>query len=122
MDVENLLPADFRTAADVDRVTDLNDLLVRNKPATCIMRVSGNSMMNANIYDGDIIIVDRSIKPQSGKIVIAVIEGEMLIRRLEKKMNKVRLIPGNPKLSPIEISEFTELQVWGVVTYVIRNA
>ena len=78
-------------------------------------------MINASIHDGDIVIVDRSIKAQNGKIVIAVIDGEMLIRRLEKTMNKMRLIPETPKLSPMDVSEFNDLQIWGVVTYVIKN-
>ncbi len=113
----------FGAAADdyMERGIDLNEQLIRNKPATYFMRVTGNSMINASIHDGDIVIVDRSIKAQSGRIVIAVIDGEMLIRRYEKTMNKLRLIPETPKLSPIDVSEFNELQIWGVVTYVIKN-
>src|SRR4051812_16000254 len=113
----------FGAAADdyMERGIDLNEQLIRNKPATFFMRVTGNSMINASIHDGDIVIVDRSIKAQSGRIVIAVIDGEMLIRRYEKTMNKLRLIPETPKLSPIDVSEFNELQIWGVVTYVIKN-
>ena len=78
-------------------------------------------MINAGISNGDTIIVDRSIKAQSGKIVIAVIDGEMLIRRLEKTLNKMRLVPETPKLSPIDVSEFHDLLIWGVVTYVIKS-
>lgn len=85
------------------------------------MRVSGNSMINAGIYDGDIVIVDRSLKPQNGKIVIAVIDGEMLIRRYEKTINSLRLIPETAKLSPIEVNEFNDFKIWGVVIYIIRN-
>lgn len=113
----------FGAAADdyMERGIDLNEQLIRNKPATFFMRVTGSSMINASIHDGDIVIVDRSIKAQSGRIVIAVIDGEMLIRRFEKTMNKMRLIPETPKLSPMDVSEFNELQIWGVVTYVIKN-
>ncbi|MEO8768491.1 MAG: translesion error-prone DNA polymerase V autoproteolytic subunit [Ferruginibacter sp.] len=113
----------FGAAADdyMERGIDLNEQLIRNKPATFFMRVTGNSMINASIHDGDIVIVDRSIKAQSGKIVIAIIDGEMLIRRFEKTMNKMRLIPETSKLSPIDVSEYNELQIWGVVTYVIKN-
>ncbi|MEO6671516.1 MAG: translesion error-prone DNA polymerase V autoproteolytic subunit [Ferruginibacter sp.] len=142
MDVENFLSAGYQgtkrftqqnvptanatgfgAAADdyMERGIDLNEQLIRNKPATFFMRVTGNSMINASIHDGDIVIVDRSIKAQSGKIVIAVIDGEMLIRRFEKTMNKIRLVPETPKLSPIDVSEFNDLQIWGVVTYVIKN-
>ena len=122
LDVPTANATGFGAAADdyMERGIDLNEQLIRNKPATYFMRVSGNSMINACIHDGDIVIVDRSIKPVSGKIVIAVVDGEMLIRRLEKTMNRVRLIPETPKLSPIEVSEFSDLVIWGVVTYVIK--
>jgi DNA polymerase V len=105
----------------MDKGIDLNEQLIRNKPATFFMRVQGNSMVNASIHDGDIVIVDRSIKPQSGKVIIAVVDGEMLIRRFEKTINKVRLIPETPKLSPMEISEYADFSIWGVVTYVIKQ-
>ncbi len=113
----------FGAAADdyMERGIDLNEQLIRNKPATFFMRVSGSSMINAGIYDGDIVIVDRSLKPQNGKIVIAVIDGEMLIRRYEKTMNSLRLVPETSKLSPIEVSEFCDFKIWGVVVYIIRN-
>jgi DNA polymerase V len=66
------------------------------------------------------VIVDKSIKAVSGKIVIAVIDGEMIIRRLEKTMNRVRLVPETPKLSTIEVGEYSDVVIWGVVTYVIK--
>ena len=113
----------FGAAADdyMERGIDLNEQLIRNKPATFFMRVSGSSMINAGIYDGDIVIVDRSIKPVNGKIVIAVIDGEMLIRRYEKTLNSLRLIPETAKLSPIDVSEFMDFKIWGVVSCIIRN-
>src|SRR6187399_677349 len=83
----------FGAAADdyMERGIDLNEQLVQNKPATFFMRVRGDAMSGAGIYDGDIVIVDRSLKPLSGKVVIAMLNGEMLIRRLEKTFNKMRL-------------------------------
>lgn len=112
----------FGAAADdyMDRGIDLNEQLIINKPATFFMRVSGNSMINAGIYDGDIVIVDKSIKPQNGKIVIAVLDGELLIRRYEKTMNKLRLVPETTKLAAMEVGEFSDCKIWGVVTCVIR--
>lgn len=113
----------FGAAADdyMERGIDLNEQLIRNKPATFFMRVSGSSMINAGIFDDDIVIVDRSIKPANGKIVIAVIDGEMLIRRYERTINKLRLIPETPKLATIEVSEFMDFKIWGVVICVIRS-
>lgn len=122
-DVSSANATGFTAAADdyMERGIDLNEQLIRNKPATFFMRVSGNSMVNAGIYHGDIVIVDRSLTPQNGKIVIAVIDGEMLIRRYEKTINRLRLVPETARLSPIEVSEFCDFKIWGVVIYIIRN-
>ena len=113
----------FGAATDdyMDRGIDLNEQLVRNKPATFFMRVSGNSMIDAGVCDGDIVIVDKSIKPANGKIVIAVIDGEMLIRRYQKTFNKLLLISETKKSSTIDVSEFSDFKIWGVVVYVIRG-
>ncbi len=112
----------FGAAADdyAERGIDLNEQLVRNKPATFFMRVRGDAMINAGIHDGDVVIVDRSIRPVSGKVIIATLNGEMLIRRFEKAINKVRLIPETKKLAAIDIDPYAEFSVWGVVTYVIH--
>jgi len=122
-DVPTANATGFGSAADdyMDKGIDLNEQLIKNKPATFFMRVQGNNMNNAAIHHGDIVIVDRSIKPVSGKIIIAVVDGEMLIRRFEKTMNKIRLIPETNKLSPMEITEYTDFAIWGVVTYVIKS-
>ena len=112
----------FGAAADdyMERGIDLNEELIRNKPATFFMRVKGHSMTGAGIFDGDIVIVDKSVKPASGKVVIAVLDGEMLIRRLEKTFNKTFLIPETEKLTRIEVGEMSAFTVWGTVISVIR--
>jgi DNA polymerase V len=113
----------FGAAADdyAERGIDLNEQLIRNKPATFFMRVKGDAMIGAGIHDGDIVIVDRSVKAVNGKVVIATLNGEMLIRRFEKTFNKLRLLPGTSKLSPIEIDpSCEEFSVWGVVMYCIH--
>jgi DNA polymerase V len=114
----------FTAAADdyMERGIDLNEQLVRNKPATFFMRVKGDAMVGAGIFDGDIVIVDRSIKATNGRVVIATLNGEMLIRRFEKTLNKIRLLPETNKLSPIDIDpSAAEFSVWGVVTYNIHS-
>ena len=123
LDVPTANATGFGAAADdyMERGIDLNEQLIRNKPATYFMRVNGNSMINACIHDGDIVIVDRSIKPVNGKIVIAVVDGEMIIRRFVKTMNSLKLVPETPKLSAIDVNEFSDLVIWGVVTYVIHT-
>ena len=95
----------FGAAADdyAERGIDLNEQLIRNKPATFFMKVSGDSMINAGIFNGDIAIVDKSVQPTNGKIVIAVVDGEMLIRRYEKTFNKLLLTADAPKIAPINV-------------------
>jgi DNA polymerase V len=100
---------------------DLNERLVKNRPATCFLSVLSNAMGGAQINYGDMLIVDRSIEPESGKIVIANIDGEMLIRRLEKTMNRIRLIPEGSELSSIEITNLCDMKIWGVVTHIIKR-
>ena len=113
----------FGAAADdyMERGIDLNEQLIRNKPATFFMKVRSNSMVNAGITEGDIVIVDKSIKPVTGKIVIAVIDGEMLIRRYEQSFGKLRLIAETDQLASIEISSFSDCKIWGVVVHAIKS-
>jgi len=122
-DIKTANATGFGAAADdyAERGIDLNEQLVQNKPATFFMRVRGDAMIGAGIHDGDIIIVDRSLKASNGKVIIATLNGEMLIRRLEKTFNKIRLLPETTKLSPIEIDPYSEFSIWGVVTYSIHT-
>jgi len=124
-DIPSANATGFGAAADdyMERGIDLNEQLIRNKPATFFMRVSSDAMKEAGIYNGDVVIVDRSIKAVSGKVVIATLNGEMLIRRLEKTKDNVQLLTESNKLSPINIdSSCEEFAIWGVVTYVIHKA
>jgi DNA polymerase V len=112
----------FGAAADdyVERGIDLNEQLIKNKPATFFMRVNSDAMTGAGIYKGDVVIVDRSLEAKNGKIIIAIVDGEMLIRKLEINNGKKRLIALTNKLSPIEVDE-AKFASWGVVTYVIHS-
>ncbi|WP_439504541.1 LexA family protein [Sediminibacterium sp.] len=113
----------FGAAADdyMERGIDLNEQLVHNKPATFFFRMNSDAMIGAGIFSGDTLVVDRSIKPVSGKIIIAILDGELLVRRLHKTFNQLTLIAENKKFSDIQLSGFDErAQVWGVVTYSIH--
>lgn len=123
-DVRTANATGFTAAADdyMERGIDLNEQLIHNKPATFFLRVRGNAMIGAGIHHGDIAIVDRSVKAVSGRVVIAVLNSEMLIRRLEKTFNKIRLLPETTGLSPIEVDpSVAGFSIWGVVTYVIHT-
>src|SRR2546423_13775548 len=100
-DVHTANATGFGAAADdySERGIDLNEQLIRNKPATFFLRVTGDAMLKAGIFSGDVLIVDRSVKAVSGKVVVVVLNGEMLVRRLEKSFNKIRLVPETDRLS-----------------------
>ena len=123
LNVQTANATGFSAAADdyAERGIDLNEQLIRNKPATFFFRMNGDAMISAGIYNGDVMIVDRSLKAVSGKVVVAILNGEMLVRRLEKTFNKIRLIPETNKLSVIDVDlNSCEFAIWGVVTYVIH--
>ena len=113
----------FGAAADdyAERGIDLNEQLIKNKPATFFMRVNSDAMIDAGIQNGDVVIVDRSLEAKNAKVIIAILDGEMLIRRLEINEGKKRLLPATTKLSPIEVNNANAFSVWGVVTYVIHS-
>lgn len=121
-DVPTANATGFGAAADdyAERGIDLNEQLIKNKPATFFMRVNSDAMTGAGIYKGDIVVVDRSLEAKNGKIIIAVIDGEMLIRKLEINNGKKRLIAVTTKLAAIEVDE-TRFASWGVVTYIIHS-
>jgi len=115
--------AGFPSPADdyLESRLDLNDYLIRNPAATFFVRVSGDSMIEAGIYSGDILIVDRSLQPKEGSVIIAVIDGELLVKRLHFSKNKIYLLPENRNYKPIEITKEMGFEVWGVVTNVIHS-
>jgi DNA polymerase V len=103
-------------AADYeDKRLDINDYLVRNPVSTFFFSVEGNSMEGAEIFDGDILVVDRSVRPRHGHIVIAFIDGQRLVKRLYQQAGRVALIAENPSYPTLEVREGMELIVWGVV-------
>lgn len=121
-DVPTANATGFGAAADdyMERGIDLNEQLIMNKPATFFFRMNGEAMTGAGIQDNDVLIVDRSIKATSGKIIVASVDGELVTRRLLQTMNRVSLIPENGQFKIIEVGEFTAYQAWGVVTCVIH--
>ncbi|MCX6155902.1 MAG: translesion error-prone DNA polymerase V autoproteolytic subunit [Candidatus Kapabacteria bacterium] len=115
--------AGFPSPADdyLENKLDLNDLLIRNPSSTFYVRVTGNSMINAGIYSGDILVVDRSLQAKDSNIVIAVINGELTVKRLQILKDKIFLQPENSRYKPIEIKEEMNFEVWGVVSTVIHS-
>ena len=112
----------FGAAADdyMERGIDLNEELIKNKPATYFFRMKGDAMKEAGIFDNDVLIVDRSLKLANGKIIVAMLNGELLVRRFHKNFSSAFLIPENNRYKPINLAEFSDFTVWGVVAYSIH--
>lgn len=97
---------------------DLNEHLIAHPAATFFVRASGESMRDAGIFDGDMLVVDRSIKPRDGHVVVAVVDGEFTVKCLCLRNGRIRLMPANDAYQPIEAR--SECLIWGVVTYAIH--
>ena len=104
-----------------DLSLDLNDYLVKHPAATFYVYAKGDSMINSGIYDGDLMIVDRSLDPKSNSIVIAVIDGEFTVKKIKKIKSKLYLQPNNALYKPIQITSNMDFIIWGIVTYVIHK-
>ena len=116
--------AGFPSPADEEprEKLDLIKLLVRHPASTFFFRVGGSSMIDAEMDEGDIIIVDRSIEPYNGCSAVCFIDGEFTVKRVERHSDHTMLIAANPKFEPIRISADNEFAIWGVVTYIIKRA
>ncbi len=117
------VPAGFPSPAEgyLEEILSLHDLVVRHPAATYFVRVAGTSMERAGIQPGDILVVDRSLTPRSGHIVLAVLDGEVTVKRLRLERGRAMLVPECDDAEPIELGDGRELSVWGVVTHVVHS-
>ena len=115
--------AGFPSPADdyLEGALDLNEHLIKRPAATFFLRVTGDSMTGAGIHSGDLLIVDKSVTPADGMIVIAVVDGELTVKRLYSRHGKIRLEAENPAYRPIHVGSGQDLHVWGVVIHAIRS-
>ncbi|CAM2812258.1 LexA family protein [Legionella worsleiensis] len=116
--------AGFPSPADdyIETHLDLNEYVIKHPAATFFVTASGDSMKDAGIASGDMLVVDRSLEATHGKIVIAAVNGELTVKRLSRTAGKVQLLPENNQYQPIEITGDEDLVIWGVVTHVIHPA
>ncbi len=120
---EEGISAGFPSPADDFKETriSLDRQLIKNTEATFYARVSGDSMIEAGLNDGDLIVIDRSLDPENGKIAVCLIDGDFTVKRIRKEKNKLYLVPENKKYKSIKINEENQLIIWGIVTYVIKK-
>ena len=121
--VEQGISAGFPSPADDFKEIriSLDKELVKNQESTFYARVSGDSMLGAGIDDGDLLVIDKSLSPENGKIAVCFIDGDFTVKRIVKEKDKLYLKAENKKYKSIELSEESELIVWGIVEYVIKK-
>ncbi len=121
--VSGHVPAGFPSPAEnyIDTSIDLNEELIRHPASTFFLRVKGESMSNAGVLDGDLLIVDRSLDPQPGHIVIAVLDGAFTLKKLTFSKNIPYLEAEHPKYPPIDLRQYENVQIWGVAIYSIHS-
>jgi len=114
--------AGFPSPADdyVEVGIDLNDQLIRHPTSTFFLRVSGDSMIGAGIHDGDLLVVDRSLDPRPGRVVVAVLDGAFTLKRLARYRGRLRLEAANPEYPALELHRCGDVQIWGVAIHVIH--
>ena len=121
--IEQGISAGFPSPADDFKEVriSLDNELVTNKEATFYARVSGDSMIGAGLDDGDLLVIDRSLNPENGKIAVCLVDGEFTVKRIKKEKDRLYLMSENKKYKHIEIKEENELIIWGMVEYVIKK-
>ncbi len=117
------IAAGFPSPAEeyLDLALDLNKELIKHPAATFYARVKGNSMVDAGIQDGDLLVIDKALEPREGAIAVCFLDGEFTVKRLAVREEGVFLMPANDEFKPISITEDNEFLVWGIVAYVIHK-
>ena len=117
------LRAGFPSPADdfIEISIDINKEYIKNKDTTFFAKVKGNSMINAGIFDGDLLIIDKSLEPQNDKIAVCQIDGEFTVKRIKIEKDVVWLIAENDNFKPIKVTPDNELLIWGIVTASIKK-
>lgn len=121
--VNDQVCAGFPNPADdyAENSLDLNEILVKHPSSTFFIRVKGDSMINAGIQDGDVVVVDRSLEPYDGAVILAMLNGEFTVKRFQKIGNTIALLPENKLFRPLRMSQEDDFEVWGVVSYIIHK-
>ena len=121
--IENGIKAGFPSPAEdfQGKRISLDRELIKNETATFFAKVDGDSMQDAGMSDGDLLVIDRSLEPMTGKIAVCMLDGEFTVKRLRVEQDGVYLVPENKMYQEIKVTEDQELVIWGIVTYVIKK-
>ena len=121
--VDTGISAGFPSPADdfIELTIDLNKFLIKHRDTTFFAKVKGHSMKNAGIFDGDLLVIDKSLEPQDGKIAICQIDGEFTVKRIKKDKDCYWLIAENEDYKPIKVTPDNELMIWGIVIHCIKS-
>lgn len=121
--VVNGISAGFPSPADdfLDINIDLNKHLIKNPSTTFYGRVRGDSMINAGMHDGDLLIIDKSLEPKDGKIAVCFVDGEFTVKRIKIEKDIVWLVAENENYKPIKVTQENDFVIWGIVTNVIKS-
>ena len=106
----------------VEQLLSLDEHLVKHPQATYLAKVKGDSMKEAGINTGDVLIIDKSLTPSNNKIVVAIIDGEFTVKRFIKEKGEISLVPANNAYKSIKVNGDRDIKIWGVVTYIIHKA
>ena len=106
---------------DYEPAKDLNQLLIKNPSATFYGRATGQSMKDAGVDPGDLLMIDKSLEYKNGALAVCFLNGEFTLKRIKRDNNKLWLMPANPEFQPIEVNEEDEFAVWGIVNWVIKK-
>jgi DNA polymerase V len=119
----SMVRAGMPTMADdhMEERLDLHNYVVQHPATTFFVRVQGDSMINASIHEGDILVVDRSIEPRENSIVIAVVDGDLTVKRLRRKNGQIELVPENDRYPVIKVGPEQQFKIWGTVTTVVHR-
>lgn len=121
--IDTGVSAGFPSPAEdyIEQRIDLNGVLIKNPSSTFYAKVKGNSMKGAGVYDGDIVIIDKSLVPSQDSLLVCFLDGEFTLKKVKKVNDDLFLIPENPDFKPIKINPESDFRLWGVVTYTIHK-
>ena len=121
--LDGLIPAGFPSPLQgiAQDYIDLNRELISHPSSTFCARVTGNSMIESGINEGDILIIDKSLTPHDGCIAVCFVDGDFTVKKIAIRDDAIFLVPSNPAFPAIRISEENNFQVWGVVSHIIKN-